>query len=227
MLWGVLAQRARQALPEAIRMDRWSFLVSFLIVTDFSQDSPLHCKLYFFCLPLKVWKGTTAKPGLKLEWNFIFPTEKCVRIRTFSSIQRWPGCASCWPDQKAPQQSKFKYQRYLICPSKLRNKATLPNYQQYKHTAPFKSGRRALLVFIASQGISPVLLTPLVSSVSCLPHLESFRAGNQTPCIGSHHLHWFMLAGQAKLAAFTPKEPTCSDTVPFGEKKINTTNPNP
>lgn len=43
--------------------------------------------------------------------------------------------ASCQPDQQAWEQSRFKYQGCLICPSKWRNKATLPNYQHYKNTA--------------------------------------------------------------------------------------------
>lgn len=141
-------------------------------------------------------------------------------------MQQRPGCASCWPDQKAPQQSKFKYQACLICPSKLRNKAALPNYQQYKHTAPFKSGRRAFLVFSASQGINPVLPTPHVSSVSCLPNLESFRAGNRTPCLDSHHLHRFMLASQASWPPAHPRSPYALTLCPFVKNtKHNKTKP--
>lgn len=139
-----------------------------------------------------------------------------VKIRTFSLMQQWPGCASCWPDQKASQQSKFKYQGCLICPSKPRNKATLPNYQQYKNTALLQirqKGSSRLQCLSGNQPDPPRL--PLASSVSCLPNLESFRAGNQTPCLDSHHLHRFMLASQASWPPAHPRSPYTLILCPF------------
>lgn len=60
----------------------------------------------------------------------------------------------------------------------------------------------------ASQGISVILPhPPLPSSMSCLPNLESFRAGKQTPCLDSHHLHQFMLASQASWPLPHPRSP--------------------
>lgn len=128
-----------------------TFWVSYLIATYVSQDSPPHFKLCLFSLFLKVQEGITAKLILKLEWNFIFPTEKRVKIRTSSWIHQWPGCASYSPDQKASQQSKFKYQECLICRSKPRNEPLCLIISNVRTLPSFKSGRRALLVFSASQ----------------------------------------------------------------------------
>lgn len=96
-------------------------------------------QISFYCLFPKVEKETTTKPGRKLEWNFIFPTEKCIKITTLSLIQQWPGCASCWTDQKASQQSNVitPGMSHLSIKSNEQGESQ-PNYKQYQNTFLFQ-----------------------------------------------------------------------------------------
>lgn len=190
-------EHSRHGEPCQSPTERTSQVLDVLLTSFFFfWNSTLHWKFYIFCLFLRTQKRNCHKACFEAWWKFhLSNREMCKNQNVLINTT----VASCWPDKQAREQSRFKYQWCLICPSKWRNKTTLPNYQHYKNTA---------LLQIKHKGSSPsseplresasYFWAPLpVSSVSSLPDLESFRAGNQTPCLDSHHPHLFMSASRA------------------------------